>query len=62
GIVAALLVPTHLPARTPEVAVHAEPAPSPAGREPGRPAPNPVRTFCDPAGPPIHPRERTGSP
>jgi EmrB/QacA subfamily drug resistance transporter len=84
GVLAALLVPTHLPAHTPEpapaqaevtgssqvgasarpaaaapAAGETEPAPSMAGATLGPAAPSPIRTYCDPAGPPIHPRVRS---
>jgi len=45
--VAAIFVPARLPAHAPPSA--APPAPVPAA---------PHRTFCDPAGPPVHPRSR----
>jgi EmrB/QacA subfamily drug resistance transporter len=55
SVVAAILVPSRLPAHTPA------PRPAPV------PVPVPVpegarshRSFCDPAGPPVHPRERWG--
>ena len=44
AVVAAIFVPTRLPA-TPH-----PPAPPPAPLDP--------RSFCDPAGPPVHPRSR----
>jgi EmrB/QacA subfamily drug resistance transporter len=45
GVVALLLIPSRLPAHTPESA---------------RTDLSPIKTFCDPCGPPVHPRERAG--
>jgi EmrB/QacA subfamily drug resistance transporter len=86
GILAAILVPSRLPAQgrtgpSPDqtgaalpaltapaesapaesAPAHAVPARRPAnGRAPGhRHAGSPVRSFCDPAGPPVHPRDRS---
>jgi EmrB/QacA subfamily drug resistance transporter len=58
SILAAVFVPTRLPAHTPEP--KPEPATTPIDRKPvptGRGAVQ-HRTFCDPAAPPVHPRER----
>ncbi|HEV8172575.1 MAG TPA: MFS transporter [Actinoplanes sp.] len=69
GILAAIFVPNRLPAHAPPVAA-AEPRPEPAraGAGPrgtqagvsraGTAHASPIRTFCDPAGPPVHPRGR----
>jgi MFS family permease len=69
GILAAIFVPDRLPAHAPPVAA-AEPRPEPAraGAGPrgtqagvsraGTAHASPIRTFCDPAGPPVHPRGR----
>jgi len=46
GVLAVILVPSRLPVREPVPATE----PAPAAR--------PNRTFCDPAGPPVQPRER----
>src|SRR3954453_12253467 len=43
GVVALLLIPNRLPAHTP----------APAAADQG-----PIKSFCDPCGPPVHPRER----
>jgi EmrB/QacA subfamily drug resistance transporter len=90
GILAAIFVPTRLPAHTPEAAAptpastgrggpaaagskgpapagapaaaEAVPAPAMARATLGPPTPSPIRTYCDPLGPPVHPRDRSGSP
>jgi EmrB/QacA subfamily drug resistance transporter len=51
GVVAAIVIPSRLPA-------HAPPAPAPAAPVLARTSPTPVRTFCDPSAPPVHPRDR----
>jgi hypothetical protein len=66
GIVAAIFVPSRLPAHTPPPPaepVSPAPPPEPAAL-PARPVfaqanANPVRSFCDPSGPPVHPRDRS---
>jgi EmrB/QacA subfamily drug resistance transporter len=83
GILAAIFVPTRLPAHTPETAAptpasggpsaaggpaaggapaaaKAVPAPTMAGATFGPPAPSPIRIYCDPLGPPVQPRDRSG--
>jgi len=66
GLLAAIFVPTRLPAHTPEPArapraalPSEKPAPSMAPTRLGPSAPSPIRTFCDPLGPPVHPRDRS---
>jgi MFS family permease len=49
AVLAAVFVPTRLSGHTPEP--EPEPAPVPVGARSNR-------SFCDPAGPPVHPRER----
>jgi EmrB/QacA subfamily drug resistance transporter len=77
GILAAIFVPTRLPAHTPEAAAptpasagaggpapaasKAVPAPTMAGARLGPPAPSPIRIYCDPLGPPVQPRDRSGT-
>ncbi len=80
AVLAAIFIPSRLPAHTPEEgAPSAKDAPAeepsaepPAPAEPWAPTPDsaaaatgarvvvreasPIRTFCDPAGPPVHPR------
>jgi EmrB/QacA subfamily drug resistance transporter len=51
SIVAAIFVPGRLPAHTPEAEPAPVPVPVPVGAQSHR-------SFCDPAGPPVHPRER----
>jgi len=69
GILAAILVPSRLPAHAPPLAApEPRPEPSPAGAPPGMTEAgvsgaetaraSPIRSFCDPAGPPLHPRGR----
>ena len=55
GILAALFVPAKLPAHTPADAETKEQEPAPAMAA-ARLGPSPIRSHCDPAGPPIHPR------
>jgi EmrB/QacA subfamily drug resistance transporter len=69
GILAAIFIPNRLPAQTPPAAAP-EPRPEPAvagGRPRGTEAgafpagtvrASPIRSFCDPGGPPVHPRGR----
>jgi MFS family permease len=66
GIVAAVFVPTRLPAHTPpSPPERTSPAPEPEPPVPrARPVfaqanATPVRIFCDPSGPPVHPRDRS---
>jgi EmrB/QacA subfamily drug resistance transporter len=71
--VAAVLIPAHLPAHTPAAQEHAarETTSAATGRRRARTAPSrdggpsepsgtptPIRTYCDVAGPPVHPRSR----
>jgi EmrB/QacA subfamily drug resistance transporter len=68
GIIAAIFVPSRLPAHTPQPSDEpalpsdepALPSDEPAlpGPQPDRPSTtaSPVRSFCDPSGPPVHPR------
>ncbi len=55
GVLAFLFVPTRLPAHTPATtpALARQPAVEAA---PSLAQASPVRTFCDVAGPPVHPR------
>jgi EmrB/QacA subfamily drug resistance transporter len=50
AVLAALFIPSRLPAHTPPAA---QPEPEPVSRAVGG---SPVRSFCDPAAPPVHPR------
>jgi EmrB/QacA subfamily drug resistance transporter len=67
GVLAAIFVPNRLPAHAPPVAAaEPRPEPAPAGAGPGAaragvsgagPAQaSPIRYFCDPCAPPVHPR------
>jgi EmrB/QacA subfamily drug resistance transporter len=52
GVLAALLVPARMPSRAPATTAGGLAAPAATA-----PAGAAHRTFCDPAGPPVHPRE-----
>jgi EmrB/QacA subfamily drug resistance transporter len=63
GIVAAVFVPSRLPAHTPPSSPEPatpEPDPEPAAPAFAQANATPVRVFCDPSGPPVHPRDRAG--
>ena len=71
GLLAALLIPTHLPkaATPPEVAPQgaavaagsAVPAPSMAPAQLGPRPPSPIHTYCDPSSPPVQPRDHSAA-
>lgn len=57
GAVAAALIPARLQAHTPAMPSPLTPAPV-RTVDAGRVSASPIRTYCDPGGPPVHPRNQ----